>query len=139
MNIGEAARRSGLSAKMIRYYESVGVLPPPRRSAGGYRVYEAGEVQALVFVRRARDLGFPVARIAELLRLWADPERASADVKALAEAQVSALRGRIGELHQMVEVLESLAARCPGDAGADCPILDDLAPAPTSPSSPDRP
>jgi len=127
MNIGEAARVSGVSAKMIRYYEATGLLPEARRSANGYRVYGAAEVHTLAFIRRARALGFSVAQIADLLRLWQDTGRASAEVKAIAEAQVAALEVKVAELREMAGTLRHLAAHCAGDARPECPILDDLA------------
>lgn len=127
MNIGEAAARSGVSAKMIRYYESVALIPPPARSESGYRVYDADAVHRLRFVRRARELGFSIDDIAQLLALWTDRDRASADVKALAEAHAATLRGKIDKLQSMVSTLEGLAASCCGDDRPDCPILDDLA------------
>lgn len=126
MNIGEAARASGVSAKMIRYYEETGLIPPAGRTGSGYRTYGPREVQILRFVRRARDLGFPMERVAELLALWRDRERASADVKRLAEEQVTALDHRIREMEEMKAVLEHLVHACAGDERPDCPILDDL-------------
>lgn len=126
MNIGEAARASGVSAKMIRYYEATGLIPAAGRTAAGYRVYSATEVQMLRFIRRARDLGFTVEGIAELLALWRDRARHSADVKRLALSQVADLRRRIRAMEAMVETLEDLANRCHGDHRPDCPILADL-------------
>jgi Cu(I)-responsive transcriptional regulator len=126
MNIGEAARASGVSAKMIRYYESTGLIPAAGRTASGYRVYSTTEVQMLRFIRRARDLGFTVEGIADLLALWRDRGRQSADVKELALAQVADLRRRIRAMEAMVETLEHLAERCHGDHRPDCPILADL-------------
>ncbi|MDZ4067004.1 MAG: Cu(I)-responsive transcriptional regulator [Tabrizicola sp.] len=126
MNIGEAARASGVSAKMIRYYEETGLIPPAGRTASGYRTYGPKEVQILRFVRRARDLGFPMEKVADLLALWRDRSRASADVKELAEAQVAALELRILEMQAMKASLEHLVHSCAGDARPDCPILDDL-------------
>ena len=126
MNIGQAARASGVSAKMIRYYEEIGLIPPAPRTGSGYRTYGAREVHLLRFVRRARDLGFPVEAIRELLGLWQDRGRHSADVKRLALAQVEELRARIRALEEMAGTLETLAACCHGDDRPDCPILDDL-------------
>jgi len=125
--IGEAARASGVSAKMIRYYESIGLIAPPRRSAAGYRFYDERDVQTLRFIRRARDLGFPVEDIGRLLELWRDGERSSADVKRLAEQHIAALEERISALQSMQRTLERLARACHGDDRPDCPILDDLA------------
>ncbi|MDB5658245.1 MAG: Cu-responsive transcriptional regulator [Cypionkella sp.] len=126
MNIGEAAKASGVSAKMIRYYEQTGLIPDAGRSAAGYRTYTSTEVQMLRFVRRARDLGFTVDRIAELLALWRDRSRHSADVKQLALSQIDGLRRKIREMEDMVATLEHLAQGCNGDHRPDCPILADL-------------
>ncbi|MBS0564876.1 MAG: Cu(I)-responsive transcriptional regulator [Proteobacteria bacterium] len=134
MNIGQAAAASGVSAKMIRHYEAIGLIPPAGRSAAGYRSYGDPDVQVLRFIRRARDMGFGIDGIAELLALWRDRTRASADVKRLAEARIADLRQRIGHLMAMVETLEALSASCSGDDRPDCPILKgfetgDLSPA----------
>ncbi|WP_374448562.1 Cu(I)-responsive transcriptional regulator [Stella sp.] len=127
VTIGEAAARSGVSAKMIRYYEEVGLIPPAERTAAGYRTYDAADLHALRFVRRARDLGFGVDEIAALLALWRDRSRASADVRRVAVGHIAELRRRIDELQAMVRTLEHLARHCHGDERPDCPILDDLA------------
>jgi len=126
MNIGKAASASGVSAKMIRYYESIGLIPAARRTASGYRDYTDEDVHVLRFIRRARDLGFAVEDIAELLALWHNQERASADVKRIALGHVQALTRKISELQSMVDTLQTLAAHCHGDARPDCPILGDL-------------
>ena len=126
MNIGQAAKASGVSAKMIRYYEETGLIPPAGRTAAGYRVYTDQDVHMLRFVRRARDLGFPVEAIGELLGLWRDRSRHSADVKRLALSHVADLRQKIGQLEEMARTLESLAACCQGDDRPNCPILADL-------------
>ena len=126
MNIGEAARVSGVSAKMIRYYESIDLIPEASRTGAGYRSYGETEVQMLRFVRRARDLGFPVDAIRELLALWRDRSRQSSDVKQLALAHVEDLERRIAETQAMVDTLRHLARACHGDDRPDCPILDDL-------------
>lgn len=126
MNIGEAAAASGVSAKMIRYYEETGLIPPAGRTASGYRTYGPKEVQVLRFVRRARDLGFPMEKVANLLALWRDRDRASADVKRLAQDQITALDQRIREMEAMKATLTHLAHCCAGDERPDCPILDDL-------------
>nr|WP_269780361.1 Cu(I)-responsive transcriptional regulator [Methylobacterium sp. Leaf118] len=127
VTIGEAAKASGVSAKMIRYYEETGLLGAPERTASGYRLYGESDLHALRFVRRARDLGFSMQEITELLALWHDRSRASAAVKTVALAHVADLRRRISELEAMARTLETLAERCCGDARPDCPILDDLA------------
>ena len=126
MNIGEAGRASGVSAKMIRHYEETGLIPASGRNWSGHRTYGPREVQTLRFVRRARDLGFPMAKVADLLALWHDRSRASADVKHLAEAQVAALEARIAEMQAMQATLRHLVHACAGDARPDCPILSDL-------------
>jgi len=127
MNIGEAAQRSGVSAKMIRHYEARGLLQAPARAANGYRNYDDADVAALAFVRRARALGFSLDEAGDLLGLWRDPGRASREVKAMAERQVVALNRRVAEMKVMTATLEALAKACPGDEGATCPILADLA------------
>ena len=127
MNIGEAARLSGVSAKMIRYYESTGLVRPAARSEGGYRVCADAEIHALRFVRRARELGFSLATTRDLLALWRDRRRASLDVKRIALAHVAALDAKAKALRAMSRTLRHLAANCHGDARPDCPILEDLA------------
>lgn len=126
MNIGQAAEASGISAKMIRYYESVGLTPPAQRSASGYRVYSMADVHTLQFIHRARGLGFSVDQMRELLSLWQDQSRASADVKAVALAHVAELDDKIEALQTMRDTLTHLAEHCHGDARPDCPILEDL-------------
>ncbi len=126
MNIGEAAKASGVSAKMIRYYESTGLIPAAGRTGSGYRVYSDTEVQMLRFIRRSRDLGFPVEKIEELLALWRDRSRQSSDVKRLAQEQINGLERKIGEMQAMMETLQQLADACCGDHRPDCPILADL-------------
>ncbi|MET0257300.1 MAG: Cu(I)-responsive transcriptional regulator [Methylobacterium sp.] len=130
VTIGEAARATGVSAKMIRYYEETGLLGAAERTAAGYRLYAEADLHALRFVRRARDLGFAMTEIAELLALWRDRSRASAGVKAVAQAHVADLRRRIADLEGMARTLEDLAERCCGDDRPDCPILEDLAAGP---------
>ena len=127
MNIGQAAGRSGVSAKMVRHYESLGLLPKVVRTEAGYRQYGDAEVHTLRFIRRARDLGFSMAEIGELLKLWQNRRRASADVKRIALAHVADLERRIDEMASMKRTLERLAACCHGDQRPDCPILDELA------------
>lgn len=126
MNIGEAAKVSGVSAKMIRYYEETGLIPPVACTEAGYRIYSDQDVHMLRFIRRARDLGFSVEGIRELLSLWRDCDRHSADVKRLALAHVAELRLKIRELEDMANTLETLAACCHGNDRPDCPILSEL-------------
>ena len=127
MNIGEVARRSGVSAKMIRHYESIGLLPAPERSEAGYRRYEEQIIRELTFIRHARDLGFPLRQIEQLLSLWRDETRSSGEVKALALQQITELEQKISQLQQMRESLMEVVALCHGDASSDCPILQKLA------------
>ncbi|MDR7037163.1 Cu(I)-responsive transcriptional regulator [Methylobacterium sp. BE186] len=136
ITIGEAARLTGVSAKMIRYYESIGLLPAPIRAESGYRTYGVADLHTLRFVRRARDLGFSMEAIGGLLALWRDRSRSSAQVKAIALDHVAALRRRIAELEGMAGTLSDLAERCCGDERPDCPILDDLAERPDAGTSP---
>ncbi|RAU22454.1 Cu(I)-responsive transcriptional regulator [Paramagnetospirillum kuznetsovii] len=127
MNIGEAARRSGVSAKTIRYYEGIGLIPAAGRTASGYRAYSANEVETLRFIQRARSLGFSVDEVGTLLELWRDRSRASADVKAVALKHVTAIETKIAELESIRRTLLDLTNRCCGDDHPDCPILDGLA------------
>ncbi len=127
MNIGQAAKFSSVSAKMIRYYEQIGLIPKVVRSDAGYRNYSSPEAHNLRFIRRARDLGFSVEQISELLVLWCDSDRASADVKAMALSHVAGLKAKIAELQAMAQTLEHLADHCHGNDRPDCPILADLA------------
>ena len=127
MNIGEAAAHSGVSAKMLRHYESLGLLPAIARSEAGYRVYSDKDVHTLRFIRRARDLGFSIAEIGELLKLWQNRRRSSAEVKRIALAHVADLERRLAEMQAMKRTLEELASCCHGDERPDCPILEGLA------------
>ncbi|MPV71564.1 Cu(I)-responsive transcriptional regulator [Burkholderia sp. BE17] len=127
MNIGDASRESGVSAKMIRYYEQVGLLAPSKRTDAGYRIYGADEIHILRFIRQARRLGFLVEDIRKLLMLWQDRSRASAEVKSIALEHVAELDKRIAELSDMRDTLADLAAHCHGDGRPDCPILARLA------------
>ena len=126
MNIGQAAAASGITAKMIRYYESIALVPPGRRSDAGYRVYSDDDLHVLRFVKRARTLGFSLEQIRELLSLWQNKARASADVKAIALGHVAELNQRIAELTEMRDTLQSLAGCCQGNDRPDCPILQSL-------------
>lgn len=126
MKIGEAAAASGISARMIRHYEAIGLVPSAARRDSGYRDYSPRDVDWLRFIGRARDLGFAIDEIRALLSLWADRERASAEVKAIALARAAELERKEQELHAMRRSLEQLAAACHGDGRPDCPILDRL-------------
>lgn len=127
MNIGEASKYSGVSSKMIRYYERIGLIRAAGRSGAGYRTYDDGDVHTLQFVHRARDLGFPLDAIRQLLTLWQDRSRTSQDVKRIALETVTELRRKMVELETMSRSLEHLATHCRGDERPDCPIIDDLA------------
>ncbi len=127
MNIGEAAKASGVSSKMIRYYEETGLIPAAKRSGNGYRSYGAEDVHTLRFIHRARRLGFSLARIGQLVRLWQDDSRASHEVKAIAEEHIAELTAKIGELDAMRRTLRHLTDACHGNERPNCPILDDLA------------
>ncbi|MET0319601.1 MAG: Cu(I)-responsive transcriptional regulator [Duganella sp.] len=127
MNIGQAAIASGITAKMIRYYESIALIPPGRRTDAGYRVYGEDDLHVLRFIKRARSLGFSLEQIRELLSLWQNKARASADVKSIALGHVDALNVRIAELTEMRDTLQMLAACCKGNDRPDCPILQSLA------------
>ena len=126
MNIGQAAADSGVSAKMLRYYESIGLVPKAGRTEAGYRTYGEAEVHTLRFIKRARDLGLPIERIRLLVGLWRDEHRSSAEVKRIATEHVAELRTKVAELTGVCEALESLAAACHGDQRPECPILRDL-------------
>ena len=127
MNIGAVAKASGVSAKMVRYYESVGLIAPAPRSSAGYRVYSQADLHVLQFIRRARDFGLPIERVRLLVALWRDDGRASRDVKQVALHHVAELRGRVAELTAMADTLQDLADQCHGNGRPDCPILKDLA------------
>jgi len=133
MNIGEAAKRSGVSAKMIRYYESIGLIAAPQRTQAQYRVYGDEDVHTLRFIWRARHLGFSLEESRALLALWRDKSRASADVKRLAMDHVRDLEAKAAELQGMADTLRHLAEHCHGDGRPDCPILSDLAAPPRAP------
>lgn len=127
VNIGQAAKLSGVSAKMLRHYESLGLLGQVVRTDSGYRQYTSTDVNTLRFIKRSRDLGFSMAEIAELVNLWQDRSRASASVKSIAQKHLDELGTRIAAMQAMQRSLQDLLQHCHGDARPDCPILDDLA------------
>ena len=126
MNIGQAAKHSGLSAKMIRYYEATGLLKPAHRSDSGYRLYSDEDLHTLAFINRSRDLGFSLEEVGKLLALWQDRQRASSDVKALARQHIDELNQKIVELSSLRDTLQDLVDTCQGDHRPDCPILKGL-------------
>jgi Cu(I)-responsive transcriptional regulator len=134
VSIGEAARRSGVSAKMLRHYESLGLLGRVHRTDSGYRQYSEADVHTLRFIKRCRDLGFSMVEIAELVNLWQNRRRASASVKRIAQKHMDELAARIDALQTMQRTLQGLLHHCHGDERPDCPILDDLAGATTLPA-----
>lgn len=141
MNIGQAAEKAGVTPKMVRHYESLGLLPKVRRTDAGYRVYGDSEVHTLRFIKRARGLGFSIAEIAELVKLWQDRRRPSASVKKLACVHLGELDRKIGEMESMRNTLAHLIHGCRGDERPDCPILEDLesfAPVPAKAARPSR-
>jgi Cu(I)-responsive transcriptional regulator len=127
MDIGRAAKESGVSIKMIRHYEAIGLLPAPARTLANYRVYGPNDVHMLRFIRRARTLGFSMDDIRELVGLWKNKSRSSASVKKIAGKHVDGLKRKIAELKTMVDTLEHLSHHCRGDHRPECPILEDLA------------
>ncbi|CAM3544638.1 Cu(I)-responsive transcriptional regulator [Bordetella sputigena] len=127
MNIGQAAAASGITAKMIRYYESIGLTRLPERTEAGYRIYSHNDVHTLRFIRRARDLGFSVEQMRDLLALWRDRSRASGDVKRIAMQHVAELETKARALQEMADTLHHLADHCHGDDRPECPIMDELA------------
>jgi Cu(I)-responsive transcriptional regulator len=127
LNIGETAARTGLSPKMIRYYEDQGLFAPHGRSAAGYRQYDEQDLHALHFIRSARELGFSLRQIAALTDLWRNRQRTSGEVKDLALAHIEALEAKAATLQRMAASLRELAQRCHGDERPECPILEGLA------------
>jgi len=127
MNIGEAADHSGVPAKTIRYYEEIGLIQPALRASNNYRHYDETRIRTLQFLKRARSLGFTIEECRELLSLYQDRSRSSADVKRIAQQRVDHINQKIAELEGMRDTLENLIADCHGDHLPDCPILDDLA------------
>jgi Cu(I)-responsive transcriptional regulator len=138
MNIGQAAKASGVSAKMIRHYEGIGLIQAADRAMSGYRVYGTREVETLRFIRRARDLNFSTEQIKELLALWQDRSRTSADVKRFALEHVAILEERMRDLQEMVGTLRHLASHCQGDDRPDCPIISDLSSGTAAPERPEQ-
>ena len=126
MNIGQAARASGVSAKMIRHYEDLGLMPRVRRTEANYRRYEPADVHTLRFIKRSRDLGFSMAQIKELVGLWQNKGRSSAAVKNIAGKHLAELKAKITQLKAMADTLEHLSRHCHGDHRPECPILEDL-------------
>jgi MerR family copper efflux transcriptional regulator len=126
MNIGQASKASGVSAKMIRYYEGIGLIPPSARRESGYRDYASADLHRLGFIRRARDLGFSIDEIRALLRLWSDQGRSSREVKAIALRHISELDQRARQLTEMADALRHLADACEGDGRPDCPIIEGI-------------
>lgn len=127
MNIGEAAKISGVNAKLIRHYESIGIIPKASRTEAGYRNYSEADVHILSFVKRARSLGFSMKEIKKLVSLWRNKARASSEVKAMALNHIKEMEQKIVELQAMVQTLKHLSRNCHGDGRPDCPILNDLA------------
>jgi MerR family copper efflux transcriptional regulator len=127
MNIGEASKISGMSSKLIRHYESIGIIPKASRSEAGYRTYTEIDVHILSFVKRSRTLGFSMKEIKKLVSLWRNKARASSEVKNLAIKHIEEMEQKILELQAMVKTLKHLAKNCRGDGRPDCPILNDLA------------
>jgi MerR family copper efflux transcriptional regulator len=129
-NIGDAAALTGVSAKMIRHYEAIGLIPPANRTFANYRLYSEADLHRLRFIKRGRSLGFSMKQIQELLGLWSDPRRASAQVKKLAQAHAAELGQKVRGMQAMQRTLEQLARHCHGDDRPACPILEDLADGP---------
>ena len=127
LTIGKLAKASGVSAKMIRYYESIDLLPAAERTESNYRVYDEKDIHCLRFIHRARKLGFPLEQIRVLMALWQDQKRSSREVKQLALDHVTDLQARIAEMQSMVNLLQKLAHQCQGNDRPDCPILEELA------------
>jgi Cu(I)-responsive transcriptional regulator len=126
MNIGAASEHSGVSAKMIRYYEEIGLVPKPLRRDSGYRDYAEADVHRLQFIHRARELGFSIERIRDLMRLWNDRERPSREVKKVALEHIAELEAQIARMHGLLGTLKHLANACEGNSRPHCPILEDL-------------
>jgi Cu(I)-responsive transcriptional regulator len=126
MNIGEVATKSGVNSKSIRHYESLGIVPKASRTDSGYRIYKESDVHILIFIKKARSLGFSMKEIKRLVSLWRNKSRASSEVKSLATSHIKNLEEKISELQSMVDTLKYLSRNCHGDSRPDCPIIDDL-------------
>ncbi|MGZ3723196.1 MAG: Cu(I)-responsive transcriptional regulator [Bdellovibrionales bacterium] len=127
MNIGQAAETSGVNAKLIRHYESIGIIPKASRSEAGYRIYSEADVHILTFVKKARGLGFSMKEIKKLVSLWRNKSRASSEVKIMAQNHIDQLESKISELKAMTKTLKELAKCCHGDSRPECPIIESLA------------
>lgn len=127
MNIGQLAKASGVNAKLIRYYESIGLIPPAERSESNYRVYRETDIHFLKFIKRSRKLGFGIPDIQVLLSLWQDSARSSAEVKELAQKHIQTLEAQMAEMQAMLKTLKRLSQTCHGDERPECPILEELA------------
>lgn len=127
MNIGEAAKASGVNSKLIRHYEEIGVIPRATRTDSGYRKYSEADIYILIFVKRARGLGFSMKEIKKLVGLWRNKTRTSAEVKVLAVNHITLLENKISELQAIVKTLKALAHTCHGDGRPECPILENIA------------
>lgn len=126
MNIGELSKKTGVTSKMIRHYEEIGLIKKASRRVSGYRSYSESDLHIMRFIKRSRDFGFPIVEIKKLLGLWSNKKRASADVKKIAQNHINQLEAKIQELRSMQDSLVSLSKSCSGDSRADCPVLDDL-------------
>ncbi|WP_216935482.1 MULTISPECIES: Cu(I)-responsive transcriptional regulator [unclassified Acinetobacter] len=126
MNIGQAAKRSGISAKMIRYYEDIGLLSAPKRSDAGYRVYTEADIKTLSFIQHARELGFSSEQMKELLGLWLNSSRQSSEVKQLAQKHIQFLQQKIADMQHMLMILEQSVEQCAGNQQSDCQILKQI-------------
>jgi MerR family copper efflux transcriptional regulator len=139
MNIGQASKEAGISAKMIRYYESIGLVPAAGRRDSGYRDYSEADLHRLRFLRRARELGFSVERIRDLMRLWSDRKRSNVEIRKLAFDHVAELEGKVLRMQEMIATLRSLAGACKGSNRPDCPIITELGGMSHAPEAPARP
>jgi Cu(I)-responsive transcriptional regulator len=139
MNIGQASKEAGISAKMIRYYESIGLVPEADRRESGYRDYSASDIHRLRFLRRGRELGFSIERIRELMRLWSDRKRSNMEIRKVAFDHVAELEARVLQMQEMIDTLRGLAASCKRGDRPDCPIITELGGMNHAPENPIRP